>query len=724
MTDTKIQMDLSSASSPDSLTKEGKPGSFHLPGAHFVDQYLEQTSPADAIGVNFAVFAPNAKALTLCLFDESGTETQIRMQGPLKGVWSILIEDIQEHQLYGFRADGRWSPDEGLRFNPAKLLTDPYSREVKGTVSWKPGLFDYSGSHRHEWQMNAEDNASFTPRSVVRCDDFDWQGVRRPVIPDDQEVIYEAHVKGFTKLHPEVPEHLRGKYLGMCHPVMIDYLRSLGVTTVELMPVTSFVSEARLQKLGLKNYWGYNPLCFMAPEASYANEDPVTELKIMVRELHRAGIKVLMDVVYNHTCEAGSDGASLNLRGLAEREYYLLDHHHGHMHCANYSGCGNTLNFDTPESIKLLMDSLRYWVEQYQMDGFRFDLAPSMARKHRQFDPASPFFRAVHQDPVLSRCKMIAEPWDLGPDGYRLSGFPKEWQEWNDRCRDGIRAFWRGDADRTVDLAWRLTGSRDVFGHGRTNGSINYICSHDGFTLNDLVSYQHRHNLANGENNRDGDAHNYSCNYGCEGKTDNPDIIYSRERAKRNMLTTLMMSRSTPMFLAGDEFGNTQQGNNNGYCQDKDISWLDWSWLEPSVKPEAGALHSFVSGLIRLRKNHPVLGLSYQTRNGLYLSPVQEWFDNNGTILDGAHLSNELGKCLGVRYRCEDNEHSTLLMMINNSSQPVRFDFPGPDNDQSRWSRILTTKGSTHFDCEVVLNNGWYEVPKHCIVIIEKQDQS
>ena len=704
---------------------KGKPGNFYLPGANFVNPYLEQTSPDRATGVNFAVFSPNAKALTLCLFDNSGVETRINMQGPVRGIWSIMVEGIQEHQLYGFRADGRWSPDEGLRFNRYKLLTDPYSRQVTGPVSWKPRLYDYTGSNRHEWRKSRKDNADLTPCSVVRSDEFDWQGVTRPTIPDDQEVIYEVHVKGFTMLHPEVPKPLRGKYLGMCHPVVINYLKSLGVTTVELLPVTSFVSEARLHELGLKNYWGYNPLCFMAPESSYSIEDPVSELKTMVRELHRAGIRVLMDVVYNHTCEAGSDGPSLNLRGLAEKEYYLLDHHHGHMHCANYSGCGNTLNFDTPESIKLLMDSLRYWVEQYQIDGFRFDLAPSMARKRRQFDPASPFFRAVYQDPILSRCKMIAEPWDLGPDGYRLSSFPRDWQEWNDRFRDGIRAFWRGDVDRTVDLAWRLAGSMDIFGHGRPMASINYICSHDGFTLSDLVSYQHRHNLANGEDNRDGDAHNYSINYGCEGQSDNPDIIHKRERAKRNMLTTLMISRSTPMIMAGDEFGNTQNGNNNGYCQDnKEVSWLDWSWQEPAAKPEARVMHAFVSGLIRLRRERPVLGLNYTTGDGRYTSPIQEWFSSSGYILNGSQLSNELDTSLGIRYRCADNRYPTLLVLINNSSQPVRFDFPGSNRRLSRWYRILTTKGSSHFDCEVVLNNDWYNVPKHCIVIIEEQEQS
>ena len=686
-----------------------------------MDARCELTTPDQAVGVNFSVFAPNANAVTLSLFDDTGIETRHPMQGAVRGSWNILVPGIKEHQLYGFRADGRWAPDEGLRFNVHKLLTDPYAREVKGSVSWHSGLYDCNGKHRHEWQFSKDDNQHLTPRSAVRSNDFDWQGVARPVIPDEQEVIYEVHVKGFTQQHPDVPEHLRGKYSGMCHPVMINYLKSLGVTTVELLPVTCFVSEERLGKLGLKNYWGYNPLCFMAPEASYAIEDPVHELKTMIRELHRAGIKVMMDVVYNHTCEAGSDGPSLNLRGLAEKEYYLLDHHNGHMESTNYSGCGNTLNFDTPQSIKLLMDSLRHWAEHYHIDGFRFDLAPTMARKNRQFDPAGPFFQAVYQDPILSRCKMVAEPWDLGPEGYRLRGFPIEWQEWNDRYRDSIRSFWRGDKDRTIELAWRLTGSGDLFGQNRPQASINYVCSHDGFTLNDLVSYEHRHNIANGENNRDGDSHNHSCNFGVEGSTNDQNIMDQRERLKRNMLASLMLSRSTPMIMAGDEFGNGQHGNNNGYCQDNDVSWLDWSWLGHSEKPEGEALHSFVSGLIHLRKNHPVLGLRYQTAEGTYQSPEQEWFNNGGYILNGSQLSNELGRSLGICYRCHDKHFPTLLILINNSSDPVKFDFPRSCHHQTRWSRILSTGNCDHFQCEVVLNDGWYEVPEHSIIIIEEQ---
>lgn len=706
----------------ESDTYRSKRGTIHYLGANFINEQQELCSPNQAAGVNFAVYAPDADQLTLCLFDEQGKETVLPMQDAERGIWSVLVPGVSEGQQYGFRADGRWAPDEGLRFNRNKVLTDPYSREVTGHIVWRKEFYDYSGYYRHEWVLNKDDNKHLTPKSVVRTDAFDWQGIKKPIVPEQQEVIYEVHVKGFTRKHPKVPKELQGKYLGMCHPVMIDYLKSLGVTTVELMPVTSFASEERLGKLGLKNYWGYNPLCFMAPEESYAIDDPVNELKTMVRELHRAGIKVLMDVVYNHTCEAGSDGPTFNLRGLAERDYYLLDHHNGHMVCSNYSGCGNTLNFDTPQSIKLLMDSLRHWAEHYQIDGFRFDLAPSMARKHRQFDPASPFFQAVFQDPVLSRCQMIAEPWDLGPDGYRLCGFPREWQEWNDRYRDGIRAFWRGDRDRTVDLAWRIAGSRDIFTDKRPRASINYICSHDGFTLNDLVSYELRHNLANGEDNRDGDSHNYSWNSGEEGHTDNPEIIRKREQAKRNMFATLLLSRSTPMFLAGDEFGNSQHGNNNVYCQDNEIGWLDWSWLDDNSKqPDRKQLHTFVTGMIGLRRQHPILGLCYQAKNGEFKTPVQEWFSKEGYILDGSQLSNELGQCLGVRYRCEDHDHPSLVVLINNSSSVARFDFPGPQTDSCRYYRVLSTAKAPYFKCEVVLNDGWFDVPENSVIIIEEQ---
>ncbi len=703
-----------------------QPGWSNNPGAHFVDQHGILCRAGDAIGVNFAVYAPEASSVELCLFDENGEESRLAMAGPRKGIWHLLVRHITEQQTYGFRAAGRWSPNEGCRFNDNKLLVDPYAREIRGEVKWSPALYDYSGSDgRDSWQYNELDSHGCVPLSVVRDDYFDWQSVVRPGSlqksgTSEDDIIYEAHVKGFTRLHPDVPEHMRGTYLGMCHPVVIDYLTSLGITTLELLPVTSFVSEARLENLGLSNYWGYNPLALMAPEPSYGLEDPVNELKTMVRELHRAGIRVVMDVVFNHTCEAGSDGPSLSFRGLAEKEYYLLDNHQGQMTTANYSGCGNSVNFDSPQTLKLVMDSLRHWYENYQIDGFRFDLAPSMARRNRHFDLGSAFFQAVFQDPVLSQCQMIAEPWDLGPDGYRLTGFPRDWQEWNDRYRDGIRSFWRGDQHTLVDLAWRMSGSRDLFGDDRPVGSLNYICSHDGFTSYDLVSYTKRHNLGNGEDNRDGDQHNRSWNSGVEGATNDRNILARRFRSVKNMMATLMLSKSTPMFMAGDEFGNSQQGNNNAYCQDNDISWIDWSWLQESNDSDRKKLQLFMTGLIQLRQQHPVLTVPNHMTTDRDKKPAQEWFSHHGLPLTPEMLPEESGHTLAIRYQTPVGDQPSLMVMINNEQETRRFAFPDYSH-HIHWYRILATAESDEFSREVILNQGWYDVPANSVVVIEEK---
>ncbi len=693
----------------------------HL-GAHFVHQNMQKTTASEAEGVSFAVYAPDADTVLLCLFNHQQQETRLPMKKGLNGVWQLLIQGITEGQQYGYRADGQWSPDEGLRFNINKLLMDPYAREIKGKVNWRRDLYDYSGNNRREWVINTSDNQHLMPKSVVRSDEFDWQNTPKPEKLDHGEVIYETHLKGFTKTHPDIPADIRGTYLGLCHPVAINYLKAMGINTVELMPVTSFVSEARLGKLGLKNYWGYNPLCMMAPEPSYAVADPVKELKTLVRELHKASIRVVMDVVFNHTCEAGSDGPVLSLRGLAEKEYYLLDHYDGHLQPANYSGCGNTLNYDSPQTTRLLMDSLRYWVEEYHIDGFRFDLAPTMARRHRHFDPHSAFFQAVHQDPVLSQCQMIAEPWDLGPDGYRLSGFPQGWQEWNDRYRDGVRAFWRGNLEQQVDLAWRMVGSSDLFPGNRPLGSINYICSHDGFTMNDLVSYEHRHNLANGENNRDGDQHNLSWNFGVEGSSDAPEIIEKRLRARRNLFTTLLLSRGTPMFLAGDEFGNGQHGNNNTYCQDNSVGWLDWEAMKSS-KP-GSSLQVFVAELIQFRKKYQVLASYIHDDAGHIVYPTHDWFSLTGNCIDARNLPEYKDGCLGVRLRFENNLHPALIILINNSDKKQRFHFPELTqkvDQQFSWQRVLSTSEPNFFEREVVLNYGWLDVNHNSISVIEEQ---
>ncbi|MGB0361102.1 MAG: glycogen debranching protein, partial [Endozoicomonas sp.] len=423
---------------------------------------------------------------------------------------------------------------------------DPFARQIKGNVKWVPEIFDYT-TVNCKCEFNTMDSAPFMPRNVVRESSFDWQGVSKPIIENQKSIIYEAHVKGFTQQHPDIPVELRGTYLGMCHPVVIEHLRQLGVTALEIMPVTSKVNEERLGNLGLSNYWGYNPICLMAPEENFAINDPVTEMKTMVRELHRAGIEVIMDVVFNHTCESGYGGPFLSFRGLAENEYYHMDSHNGELSSVNYSGCGNTMNFDSPQTLKLTMDALRCWAEEYQIDGFRFDLAPIMARRHRNFDKHSPFFLAISQDPILSGLKMIAEPWDIGPDGYHLTGFPKDWQSWNDRYRDCSRKFWKGEPWMLMEMAQRFSGSSDLFIEQTYLSTVNYICSHDGFSLMDLVSYECRHNYANGENNEDGDSHNCSWNYGIEGETDSRAVQLARLRVRKNLIAMLMLSKGTPM---------------------------------------------------------------------------------------------------------------------------------------------------------------------------------
>ena len=515
-------------------------GNPDVPGATLVTDNGSGIVSRCKQGVNFAVAAPDATAMWLCLFDVNDNETRLEMMPSKQGVWHLLVDDIGEGQVYGFRAEGCWQPAKGLRYNPHKLLLDPVAREIKGQVNWQSALYDYRVAEEDNMTagdsgllMDTRDNARLMPRCVVRSNTFDWQGITPPDIPVAESIIYEVHLKGFTRLHPDIPEKLQGTYLGMCHPVVITYLKTLGINTVELLPVTAFVSEPRLKKLGLCNYWGYNPLVFTAPEPSYAVEDPVAELKTLVRELHRADIRVIMDVVFNHTCEGGNDGPSLNLRGLAAGDYYLLDQQDTGVSFTNYSGCGNTLNFDSSLMLDLALYSLRLWSEEYHIDGFRFDLAPVMGRKNREFDRNSPFFQLIQSDPVLSQRQLIAEPWDIGPGGYRLTGFPEQWQEWNDRYRDGIRAFWRGDNGRIADLAWRMTSSVDLFGLHRSSSAINYICSHDGFTLNDLVSYTERRNWENGENNRDGDQHNLSWNCSVEGETDNSVVRARRMHARK-----------------------------------------------------------------------------------------------------------------------------------------------------------------------------------------------
>ena len=690
-----------------------------LQGATFVNHSFEAVSSDEAIGVNFAVYAPQAKQLWTCLFI-NGVEELYQMYPSELGVWHCFIENIAEGQGYGYRADGLWQPGTSSRFNKHKLLQDPYAREVKGNVTWSSEVYDYASIHQqnnkpceNKWVINSEDNIHCVPNSVVRCPNFDWQSVSKPKLNKENAIIYELHVKGFTMQHPLIPSELRGTYLGLCQPAVIEYFQQLGITTIELLPVTSLVSEERLIKLGLKNYWGYNPLCLMAPEPSYAIDDPVSELKIMVRELHRAGIEVILDVVFNHTCESGLDGPSLSLRGLAESDYYLIEKHAGKPVYMNYTGCGNALNFDSPQTIKLTMDALRRWANEYQIDGFRFDLAPTMSRQNGGFTPNSHFFHCIQQDPVLSQCKMIAEPWDIGPYGYQLGSFPPAWQEWSDRFRDSARSFWRGDHGRLAEMGWRFSGSEDIFGQHRPVASINYLCSHDGFTLNDLVSYEKKHNLANGENNRDGDQHNYSVNHGIEGHTQDRNILKKRLQSSKNMLSLLMLSHGTPMLMAGDEFANTQQGNNNAYCQDSPLSWLDWSWLEDSDS-QAASLKSFVMNLIKLRHQHPALASPKARKNVV-------WYTRDGYLLNSSALGKLNGGSLCVRLSAEPPRGSSaLLILLNNSSQDQRFTLP--DSDPMKfWSILLNTAEEKAFSKQVLMTRGWYQVQKNSLTVIEEQ---
>ncbi|MTI13104.1 glycogen debranching protein GlgX [Sansalvadorimonas verongulae] len=680
-------------------------------------------------GVNFAVYAPKASQLFLSLFDKEEREHRLTMFPSSSGVWHIHVKGITEGQRYGFRADGPWAANVSPRFNIHKLLLDPFAREVTGQVKWCEQLFDYlpdgaQGEREtgNQWTINKQDSASFTPRSVVRSPDFDWEGVPRPEIPKEQSILYEAHLKGFTFTHPGIPENIRGTYLGMCHPVVISYLKELGITSLELLPVTSKVSEERLIHLGLVNYWGYNPLCLMAPEPSYGISDPVSEMKTMVRELHRAGIEVIMDVVFNHTCEGGLGGPVLNFRGLAEDEYYHMESNQGQLSTVNYSGCGNTLNFDSFQTLKITMDALRCWAEEYQIDGFRFDLAPIMGRQHRHFSPQSPFFFAISQDPVLSQRKMIAEPWDIGPDGYHLTGFPRDWQSWNDRYRDGCRKFWKGEPGIATEMAWRFTGSEDLFSKGGHLQTMNYICSHDGFTLMDLVSYDQRHNLANGENNRDGDAHNHSWNHGIEGKTDSHKILKARLRSRKNLVSMLMLTKGTPMLMAGDEFGHSQEGNNNAYCQDSKITWLNWQWLnnsnerahyeEERENTDCSEMMTFTKKMIQFRCNHPLLQtLGHNTF---------DFYSHEGLQVDPEYFSLQRCDYLIVKTTSPIHAGRSLIVVMHSGKRFMKLQLS--KHLYKRWFITLDTSLDNSFCNEPLLNRGWYRVSPSSVVVIEELD--
>ncbi len=557
----------------------------------------------DGFGTNFAVFSGVGEKVELCLFDEAGVESRITLTCGTGQVWHTYLPEVGPGQCYGYRVHGPWDPGRGLRCNPNKLLVDPYARAISEGVKWGSSLNGHHGDPMGA--MSTEDSASDTFRSVVVQPHFDWGNDRRLEIPWNETVIYEAHVKGFTAQHPEIPPHLRGTYAGLAHPAAIRHLKSLGITAIELLPIHAFIHDGFLLEKGLKNYWGYHSIGYFAPHPEYASthtaSGAVAEVKHLVRSMHQAGIEVILDVVYNHTGEGNHEGPTLSMRGLDNGAYYRLVHDQPGFYM-DYTGTGNTLNMRDPHVLQLVMDSLRYWIEEMHIDGFRFDLASALARGLHEVDRLGAFFDLIHQDPVVSRVKLIAEPWDVGEGGYQVGNFPPLWSEWNGKYRDCVRDFWRGEPGSMGELAARLTGSSDLYQeHGRfPHASINFITAHDGFTLKDLVSYNEKHNEANGEGSRDGESHNRAWNCGAEGPTDDAMVNALRRRQQRNLLSTLFLSQGVPMLVGGDELGRTQQGNNNAYCQDNAISWFDWATADRE-------LLAFTQALAALRRAHPVL---------------------------------------------------------------------------------------------------------------------
>ena len=661
----------------------------------------------DGEGVNFALFSENATAVELCLFerpDDARETHRIRIEECTDFVWHVYLPESRPGQLYGYRVHGLYEPEAGLRFNPAKVLIDPYAKAIAGNIDWSDALFGYRiGDPKEDLSLDDRENVGSIPKCVVVDQAFTWGGDQLLRTPWDRTVIYEVHVHGFTARHPDVPKNLRGTYAGLATPEVIEHLQHVGVTAVELLPVHHFVRDKHLVDRGLTNYWGYNSIGFFAPDIRYAASPErahhVWEFKTMVKALHNAGIEVILDVVYNHTGEGNHLGPTLSFRGIDNASYYRLVPDHPRFY-QDYTGCGNTLNVRHPRVLQLIMDSLRYWVLEMHVDGFRFDLASTLARELHDVDRLSAFFDIIHQDPVLSQVKLIAEPWDLGEGGYQVGNFPAGWAEWNGRYRDAIRRYWKGDGGQVAELAYRLSGSSDLYEGGgrRPHASINFVTAHDGFTLHDLVSYNHKHNEANGEDNRDGTDDNLSWNCGVEGPTNKPSIAALRERQKRNMLATLLLSQGVPMLCSGDEIGRTQGGNNNAYCQDNEISWVDWTLSKPQQ-----ALLTFTKGLIALRQKHPVFRRRrfFQGRRirGMEVKDLY-WLRPDGKEMTDEDWAQGYVRCLGVRLAGDAMEEKdakgrplldeTFLVLLNAHHEPRPFTLPAHKRGV-RWQPVFDT---------------------------------
>ena len=688
----------------------------------------------DGLGVNFALFSANATKVELCLFDANGETETARVELPeyTDEVWHGYLPDARPGTVYGYRVHGPYEPEQGHRFNPNKLLVDPYARALVGGLKWDPAVFGYTqGAEGDDLSFDERDSAGFMPKCRVIDPAFTWGRDRQPRVAWERTIFYETHVKGFTQRHPAVPEHLRGTYAGLATPEIVEYIRGLGVTSVELLPIHYFVDDDYLVDKDLVNYWGYNSLGFFAPAPRYASvggRSPVSEFKEMVARLHDANIEVILDVVYNHTAEGNEKGSTLSFKGIDNASYYRLMPDNPRYYI-NDTGTGNTLNLSHPRVLQMVTDSLRYWVLDMHVDGFRFDLGTILARESHGFDEGGGFLDSCRQDPVLSSVKLIAEPWDLGPGGYQVGGFPPGWAEWNDRFRDCTRAFWQGAEGKTAEMAARLSASGDKFNRrGRKPwSSVNFITAHDGFTLNDIVSYNEKHNEANGESNRDGNDNNHSWNCGVEGETDDPEILELRERQKRNMLATLLLAQGTPMLLAGDEFGRTQGGNNNAYCQDSEIGWVDWGITEAGHK-----LQQFTRTLLAIRARYPILrrgrflagafnealgvrDVTWINANGADMTP-EAWEDSNtrcfGMIMDGR------AQATGIRRAAGD---ATLLMILNAYHDVVEFTLPEVAGGET-WTRLFDTN-APDLATETIPTGEVYSVTGRSVLLFERTRQ-
>ena len=660
----------------------------------------------DGAGVNFALFSQVAEKVELCLFDEEDHETRIEMTEQNSYVWHNYIPGLQPGQRYGYRVYGPYNPARGQRCNPSKLLLDPYAKAIEGNIDDDPSLFSYDMSNPDDINaINTQDSAAHTMKSVVVNPYFDWGNDQHPNISYHDSVIYEAHVRGMTNLNQDVPPDIRGTYAGLAYPAVIDYLKKLGITAIELMPIHQFVNDSFLQQKGLSNYWGYNTIGFFAPHNAYSSVgergQQVNEFKSMVKAYHRAGMEVILDVVYNHTAEGNHMGPTLSFKGIDNQAYYRLVDNDPY-HYFDTTGTGNSLLMRSPHALQLITDSLRYWVTEMHVDGFRFDLAATLARQFQEVDKLSAFFDIVEQDPVISRVKLIAEPWDLGSGGYQVGGFPSSWSEWNGRYRDCVRDFWRSQPSTLPEFASRLMGSSDLYevNGRRPVASVNFVTAHDGFTLNDLVSYNEKHNDANGEGNRDGESNNRSWNCGVEGETTIRDVNELRQRQMRNMFSTLLFSQGIPMICGGDEVARTQQGNNNAYCQDNEISWTHWD-----LDDDRKSLLAFVSKLIHLRLDHPVLHrrrffTGRTSDDDPNTIPQIEWFDHTGSIMDMNDWQNTHAFSMMVYLNGADipemdyygnaTVDNDFILIFNAHYEPIQFTLPD-ENYGSRWKLVVDT---------------------------------